>query len=97
MQRATRSDSNGSDSTYPPAAVDHDVPEWGKDYGSKRRSSKGNRKNQAPSLAQNNSWQNGNSYADDVARDDGWGTGSARGGSQPQVKKKSNDPFDHEF
>ncbi len=82
---------------------DADVPEWGKDYGSKRRSSKKKKQTGDNDFRHNaNGYGNGNGYggggggyADDIGREDGWG-GVARQGGQ-QTKKQSNDPFDHQF
>lgn len=99
--RASRPESTSSDSTYPPANPDDDVPEWGRDYGSKRRSSKNKRKPSNNNFrADGNGYGNGNGngyggggYADDIGREDGWGSG----GGQQQPKKQSNDPFDHQF
>jgi len=70
------------------------VPEWGKDYGSKRRSSKSNAK-PAKKTGGDGGWSNTNSYADDVRRDDGWGQQEDR--RQVPQKKKTDDFLDHEF
>ncbi|KAK1921995.1 hypothetical protein DB88DRAFT_496814 [Papiliotrema laurentii] len=99
--RASRSDSTSSGSTYPPAAsADDDVPEWGRDYGAKRRSSKSKRKTSNSNLRANdngygNGYGNGGAYADDVEREDGWGSGQAQGQQQPN--KRGDDVFNHQF
>jgi len=81
-----------SEQTYP-AAGEADVPEWGKDYGSKRRSSKPARQ-AAPKTSNNGGWSSNNAYADDVSRDDGWGQSDSR---QAPQKKKTDDFLNHEF
>lgn len=88
---------SGSYGTYPPrAATDDDVPEWGRDYGSKgRRSSKSNKKGNASTAYNNNSssHNNGSAYTDDSSSYSG-------NNSQAAAAKKPSSPddvFSHEF
>ncbi|WWC91695.1 uncharacterized protein L201_006641 [Kwoniella dendrophila CBS 6074] len=106
-ERAARRSSNASSSSagYPPAAAtDDDVPEWGKDYGSKRRSSKkANKKvNHTHDWSNNheydNAWANHNGSATNVSS----GGGRANGGRQATTASNNagarGDPnWDHEF
>jgi hypothetical protein len=84
--RSVRSGSSDSYGTYPPggtAATEDDVPEWGRDYGSKRRSSRS-------SLRRKDSAGSGSSG--------GWGTGgSSSGGNAPARSNNPDDVFRHEF
>lgn len=131
------SSSNGNG--YPRhGATDADVPEWGKDYGSRKQKKSKNplKRNKKSSEAVGGNWDNGASGASGYGRggyddmDDragrsggggygggasagrvgsagtggyGGGANAGRGGSAgggggaPAPKKKSNDPFDHEF
>ncbi|GMK55637.1 hypothetical protein CspeluHIS016_0206930 [Cutaneotrichosporon spelunceum] len=71
--RSATSGSNDSYGTYPPggtAATEDDVPEWGRDYGSKRRSSRGSRgrKDSAGSGSSGPSNASRNNHPDDVFR-----------------------------
>ncbi|ORY33362.1 hypothetical protein BCR39DRAFT_519447 [Naematelia encephala] len=101
--RASRSSSMSS-GTYPPAAAtDADVPEWGKDYGSKRRSTKN--KNAAASAGGQGGWAGGGGYVKDVQRDDAWGgsktpTPANGNGNAPKAgrqQSQSENIFEHEF
>ncbi|RSH91877.1 hypothetical protein EHS25_009247 [Saitozyma podzolica] len=80
--RNSRSDTVSSDSSgYPPrAATDDDVPEWGRDYGSKKKNSKGDKggrrsAKKGGSSAVNDWMQQGN-Y---VQEDQGYGGGAGGG------------------
>lgn len=85
--RSVRS-STDSYGTYPPggtAATDDDVPEWGRDYGSKRRSSRNSR-------TRKDSAGSGSSA--------GWGnSGSGSTPDRPAAQKNRNPDavFQHEF
>ena len=95
VQRASRSDSfsSGADRHQAPAAQ-NDVPEWGKDYGSKRKSKKDKKvKIGGGSHANGNSnghatvgkggWASNGGFVDEGVQDDGWGgsNGNANGHS----------------
>ncbi|KAL7418384.1 hypothetical protein Q5752_006842 [Cryptotrichosporon argae] len=100
--RAARSNTSlsSSSSGYPPAAAsDADVPEWGRDYGSKRRSSK-NKRAPAPALAK--PVHTASSYGNDF--EENWGSASAgaRGASRAgaangTARRNDEDVFSHEF
>ncbi|OWZ76592.1 hypothetical protein C366_05032 [Cryptococcus neoformans Tu401-1] len=99
-QRAARR-SSGASNTYPPvAATDDDVPEWGKDYGSKRNST---RKKLNKKQDRTHDWARNPEYANDESgargaggsgrlREGSTGSGRANGGAT------NGDPnWDHEF
>lgn len=88
---------------------DDDVPVWGQDYGSGRKKSK-NPLKKKKSQGNVNDWSadgpmaggmngggagGGYGYGDVVSG--GGGRQAAAGGANGQAKKKSSDPFDHEF
>ncbi|WVF73097.1 hypothetical protein IAT40_007916 [Kwoniella sp. CBS 6097] len=98
------STSSGSGPSYPPAAsTDDDVPEWGKDYGSKRRSSKkGSKKNHTHDWAKNSEYDAG--FERTSSRGSGAGAGvgyqgsNGRAGGGANAGGKGGDPnWDHEF
>ncbi|GFZ48730.1 hypothetical protein JCM24511_06479 [Saitozyma sp. JCM 24511] len=109
--RNSRSDTVSSDSSgYPPrAATDDDVPEWGRDYGSKKKSSKGDKggrrsAKKGGSSAVNDWMQQGN-YVEDQGYGGGAGGGRAGGasgvnggaGGNSGARNGGGNIFEHEF
>ncbi|KAK8853209.1 hypothetical protein IAR55_003911 [Kwoniella newhampshirensis] len=105
-QRSNTISSNSSGNTYPPAAAtDQDVPEWGKDYGSKRRSSKRTKS----STKKGHEWANNAEYGysngngsgsqEAFGSNEGRRTGTGNGSAAPVKSSGGNgDPnWDHEF
>ncbi|WVR07690.1 hypothetical protein IAU60_004732 [Kwoniella sp. DSM 27419] len=91
-QRAARRSSTSSGGYPPAASTDDDVPEWGKDYGSKRRSDKKKGgKTQTPDWARNNEYDNG------FERDNGRSNGQANGRAAPSSGARGDPNWDHEF
>lgn len=69
-------------SSYPSAgATDDDVPEWGKDYGSRKKNKKkfGGLMGGGGSKQNRSTVGNGGTYVDDVRRADGWGADDVGG------------------
>ncbi|WWC72008.1 uncharacterized protein I206_105967 [Kwoniella pini CBS 10737] len=105
-ERAARRSSNASTSGYPPAAAtDTDVPVWGEDYGSKRRSSKvkkPTKKNNQHEWANNaeydNAWAQSNGSSSSLNNNKS--NGRANGNAKPANSggRAGGDPnWDHEF
>ncbi|ORX40554.1 hypothetical protein BD324DRAFT_611212 [Kockovaella imperatae] len=105
--RATRTASRDSETEYYPTTgrQDDEVPEWGRDYGS-RKASKKDKKGGA--TAGKGGWASNGGYVDDVANQDGWGSSNGNGSSygnggsaQPAAAAKKtsrpDDVFNHEF
>ncbi|EIW72000.1 hypothetical protein M231_06208 [Tremella mesenterica] len=101
--RAARGDrpsslSDVGESTYPPVAADEDIPEWGRDYGSKgRRSAKNKKKPQA----KGHEWANGGQYAPEGQHGGENGIARQTSGSRNEVPagngRKVDVNWDHEF
>ncbi|WRT70235.1 uncharacterized protein IL334_007230 [Kwoniella shivajii] len=109
-ERAARRSSNASSSSssYPPvAATDADVPEWGKDYGSKRGSSKkqnkktsNNKHDWANNAEYDNVWANNNGSSTNVSsgRSNGRSAGAPTSNAGNSNSNGRGDPnWDHEF
>ncbi|WWC94883.1 hypothetical protein V866_001734 [Kwoniella sp. B9012] len=104
---SARRSSNASSSGYPPvAATDADVPEWGKDYGSKRRSSKNKKSNNkkvdwindSPNDYNSNSWRNNGSQSSLSNGNAGGGRSNGRPAGSNGSGRAGGDPnWDHEF
>ena len=83
------------------AGIDEDVPEWGKDYGSKRSGSRTSKKSKGSARKGKNGWADNGGYVQDVARDDAWGDDEPA--RAPAAKATANGRangdvnWDHEF
>lgn len=111
--KATRTNSNSSGSAYPPAGMDDDVPEWGRDYGSKSKKDKKKAQAAAKSSGGQGGWASNNNHSliDDL--DNGYGGGRSgdrqgggydrreedygRGGNGGQQQKKTSGRSDDVF
>ncbi|KAK4685936.1 hypothetical protein P7C73_g4199, partial [Tremellales sp. Uapishka_1] len=98
---------------YPPSASsDNDVPEWGRDYGSKKKSSKKNKASPQADYGfqRDEGWGNGNDRANangngygnangnGYENGNGYGNGGAAAGAGAARKVQNGEPnWDHEF